>query len=366
MKILHLSRNVERDRFIGSLVGTAVGDSLGELVLRACLGQLGSNMRPELVDGSFVETIVERIGRLRYTDDTAMAIGLAESILARSAVDPQYLGGRFHANFNREPWRGYADGPGMVFLTVETQNVPYTEAAWQVGNALYGPPGSFGNGASMRIAPLGLYYWDQADLYQHARDSAIPTHTHPIAIDGAAVLAKAVAKCVGLRTTDGFDHRSFLIELHDFARTLEMRSKIESIIELCRRGVAEQEAAFQLGQGVATHESVPFALYSFLKHPHSFEDCLFCAVTNGGDTDTVGAMACAISGAFLGQKAIPRRWKTRLENLDYLLKLANWLWARKSGSRVPRRRELRRCIETWDREIKEAAMEQLEELQPLD
>ncbi|MCP4666586.1 MAG: hypothetical protein GY849_09475 [Deltaproteobacteria bacterium] len=59
-----------------------------------------------------------------------------------------------------------------------------------------------------------------------------------------------------------------------------------------------------------------------MRHPHSFEDCIFCAIMNGGDRDTLGAMAGAISGAYLGIGAVPRSWKDKLENRPYLEPLA--------------------------------------------
>jgi poly(ADP-ribose) glycohydrolase ARH3 len=73
---------------------------------------------------------------------------------------------------------------------------------------------------------------------------------------------------------------------------------------------------------VAVHESLPFALYAFLRHPQSFEACLLCATLNGGDRDTLGAMACAISGAYLGAEAIPRAWWKKLENRRHIEDLA--------------------------------------------
>ena len=67
---------------------------------------------------------------------------------------------------------------------------------------------------------------------------------------------------------------------------------------------------------------MPFAVYAFLRYSNSYEECLFCAILNGGDRDTLGAMACAISGAYLGLKAVTEVWRGRLENLDYIEKLA--------------------------------------------
>jgi poly(ADP-ribose) glycohydrolase ARH3 len=70
------------------------------------------------------------------------------------------------------------------------------------------------------------------------------------------------------------------------------------------------------------HESLPFALYAFLHHPRSYEECLLCAILNGGDRDTLGAMACAVSGAYLGVEAIPQAWREKLEKREYIENLA--------------------------------------------
>lgn len=78
--------------------------------------------------------------QLRYTDDTAMAIGLAESITRRGSLDNRHLGHTFRSNFLREPWRGYASGPPAVFSLVTDLGISYTEAA----RRLVGGTGSFG------------------------------------------------------------------------------------------------------------------------------------------------------------------------------------------------------------------------------
>jgi poly(ADP-ribose) glycohydrolase ARH3 len=70
---------------------------------------------------------------------------------------------------------------------------------------------------------------------------------------------------------------------------------------------------------------MPFAVFSFLLHAQSFEECIFCAIMNGGDRDTLGAMAGAISGAYLGIDAIPLAWREKLENLAYIEHLASTL-----------------------------------------
>ena len=104
-----------------------------------------------------------------------------------------------------------------------------------------------------------------------------------------------------------------------------MRDKIRDVGDLIFGQTHPSVAARQLGRTVAVHESLPFALYSFLRHPRSFEDCLFCAVLHGGDRDTLGAMACAISGAYLGIESIPQSWIQKLENRSDIEDLASRL-----------------------------------------
>lgn len=107
-----------------------------------------------------------------------------------------------------------------------------------------------------------------------------------------------------------------------FARTPDIRDKMMRVRELLAQNTTPHDAANHLGRGVAVHESMPFAIYAFLRHPHSYEQCLLCAVLNGGDRDTLGSMACAISGAYLGIEAIPQVWLNKLENRQHIEDLA--------------------------------------------
>jgi poly(ADP-ribose) glycohydrolase ARH3 len=294
-----------RSKFLGGMVGSALGDAIGELAFR---GLEEAALRAEIAQRDV----------LVYTDDTAMAIGLAESITQTGSLDAQHLGDTFRANFKHEPWRGYASGPLIIFSLVERYGISYSEAA----RSLFGGQGSFGNGAAMRIAPVGLFFHDSPDLYEQTCVSAAVTHAHPIGVDGAAVLAWAVAQAVKLDPQGPFPFDHFSQGLVERARTPAMRDKMTLLRTLIAEDVPSPEAAERLGRSVAVHESLPFALYAFLRHPKSFEECLFCAILNGGDRDTLGAMACAVSGAYLGVEAIPQTWREKLENRQYVEGLA--------------------------------------------
>ena len=292
-------------KYLGGMVGSALGDAIGELAFRY-----------PSKEGLCIQ--LDQLREFRYTDDSAMSIGIAESILKKGFLDQQDLGETFRTNFEREPWRGYASGPPTIFSMVERLGITYAEAA----RSLFGGSGSFGNGAAMRIVPVGLFFHNSPDLYKEACISASVTHAHPVGKDGAAVQARAISLAVKLDPREAFPLSTFIDELIDFASTPEIEEKILLVQRLIDAHAPPSSAAEQLGRTVAVHESMPFALYSFLCHLKSFEDCLYRAILHGGDRDTLGAMVGAVSGAYLGIESIPQSWRQRLENRSSIEDLA--------------------------------------------
>ncbi len=298
------------DKIRGAMLGGALGDAIGELAFR-------------LGDRAALTAAVDRRPSLVYTDDTAMAIGVANVLVAHGDLDPETLGRRFHADYRREPWRGYGPGPPALFALVEREGLSYAATA----RRLYGGAGSFGNGAAMRVAPIGLFVSPGPELEYLARASAKATHAHPVGVDGAVVQAAAVASAVDLDPAAPFDAADFGRRLADIARTSEMRTRLASVERLLVEGARPARAAAEFGFGIAVQDSLPFALYAFLTHPDSFENCLFFAALHASDRDTVGAMACAVSGAYLGVDAIPAKWLAKLENRHLVDTLARRLAA---------------------------------------
>lgn len=296
-------------RFLGAMVGSALGDAIGEMAFHA----------------RSAEVLYEHVTAadyLEYTDDTAMAIGLAQSLVANGKVVEQHLGDTFRTNYDIEPWRGYAMGPPTIFHRVKHEHIGYRQAASEI----YKGQGSFGNGAAMRIAPLGVFYYDQADLYARVEEASVVTHTHPIAIDGAALVATAMAASMRLDPDAGFPRDAMARQLIDTCRTTEMCDKMTQVYELLQNTkTSDYQVGRELKLSVSTHESVPFALFSFLKYAQSFEQCLLCSCMHGGDRDTMAAMACAVSGAYLGVDAIPQAWRDKLENRATIEDLAQKL-----------------------------------------
>ena len=290
-----------RRKFSGSLLGTGVGDSLGA-GLAWGLAKLGRDLAP------------------RYTDDTHMMIGVAESLIARGGFDEEHMFLTFVRNWEREPWRGYGPGPPIVFRAYRRGLDPA-----EVARSLYPGGGSFGNGAAMRIAPIACFYYDDLDeLRRVAAGSARLTHTHPLGVEGAVIQALAIAYAI--RTRPGQLKPLDLVEaLHAEAESRVFKRKLRALQALLLEQPDKRRIVRELGNSVEAFNSVPTAIFSFLA-TRSFEQALRLAVGLGGDADTIGAMTGALAGAYYGVEGIPARWLDELENRAYIEELAIKLW----------------------------------------
>lgn len=136
--------------------------------------------------------------------------------------------------------------------------------------------------------------------------SALPTHVHPLGIEGAQLLALAVA--IALRDVP-FDKRTFWAELRRRATTADFQDRL-----LLAEQVQSADELLRLGNGIAAQDSAVTAIACFTLWPDSYEDVVANAILLGGDTDTIAAMAGAIAGAHLGIHAIPSRFLQCLED----------------------------------------------------
>jgi poly(ADP-ribose) glycohydrolase ARH3 len=303
-----MERVTHRAKFRGALVGAAVGDALGApfegmaTVPPATLSALGHARGP-----------------LRFTDDTHMTLGLAQSLVERRGFDGAHMAAAFARNFAAEPWRGYGAGPPEVFRRLEA-GVPWDQAA----RTLFGGDGSFGNGAAMRVAPVALLTCPRLpETAWLARQTARITHAHPLGIEGAVLQACAITLLLQHSPAAPLDVARFLRMVQE---PLEGPSYPEALDLIGRRLAAgDRNAGPEFGHGVAATEAVPAALYAFLRTPDSFAEVIRYAIGLGGDTDTIASMAGALAGAYLGEEAIPACWRGEVEGADELRRLADAL-----------------------------------------
>jgi len=305
-----------QDRYCGCLLGLALGDAVGSPL---------EGMSADMIFQFFGDTqdlmSVPADRLLHYTDDTQMMVGVAQTLLEYGRIVEDPLCQRFAANL--QPHRGYGGGTLAILQAVANGR------RWRHLTESLFPGGSFGNGAAMRVAPVGLFFRDDLNrVWDEARLSALPTHVHPLGIEGAQLLATAVALAA---SSDMFDSASFYGELIQRATTDEFRWLLSTAAAL-----TPDDSVSILGSGIEAHRSVVTSIACFALSPRSYVDAVGRAVGLGGDTDTIGAMTGALSGAHLGILGLPSSLVEKLENgemgRDAILALSLDLCRRAGGT----------------------------------
>ncbi|MGW4959126.1 ADP-ribosylglycohydrolase family protein [Nonomuraea sp. NPDC004186] len=245
-------------------------------------------------------------GPWQWTDDTEMACSVYRVLADHGAIDQDKLAASFAHRHDFD--RGYGPATNRMLRLVREGG------DWRTLSAeLFDGKGSWGNGAAMRVAPLGGWFAD--DLPQVVRQavlSAQVTHTHPEAVAGAIAVAVATAVTVN---EPGLPAGRFL----DRVREHVPASMVHDGIAEARQLLTISDpvlAARMLGNGrqVSAHDTVPFTLWVAARERHDFEAAMWTTAAAGGDVDTT----CAIVGGIVAvaeNAHLPQEWRRRCEPL---------------------------------------------------
>lgn len=218
----------------------------------------------------------------KYTDDTVMTLAVAKWLMEDTTHSEAEL-----VRCMQELGRAHImAGYGSRFIRWILSNNPH-------------PYGSWGNGSAMRVSPVGLFADSETEVLQLARITANVTHNHPEGIKGA----EAVALAVYLNK----HHSSMSLS----SRKEITKSKIESLFGYdLSRILDEIRPTYQFD--VSCKGSVPEAIIAYLES-ESVEDCVRNAISIGGDSDTIAAIACAIFMAGENSQKEKNAWVNEFE-----------------------------------------------------
>lgn|GEM_PF-327758 len=281
-----------------SLEGLSVGDAFGEKFF----------VHPDVVEGLIAARAIPSASWWSYTDDTQMALSIVSVLREYGIVNQEILAQSFAARY--DSGRGY--GQAVQKLLTQIKN----GESWQkVASSLFDGQGSYGNGAAMRVAPLGAFFAEDLSLVvSSARASAEVTHTHREAIAGA--VAVAVAAAWAWRVKDSIpDPQDFLNSILAFVPDSEVRSKLILARDLGETSVDSAVAVLGNGTLVSAQDTVPFALWCAAQHLDSYEEALWLTVSGLGDRDTTCAIAGGIVALSAGIESIPTKWLQAREPL---------------------------------------------------
>ncbi|NLU65720.1 ADP-ribosylglycohydrolase family protein [Streptomyces sp. HNM0574] len=291
---LDLPRGERVARALASLRGLAVGDALGSQFF---------------VPGNYTRLHRRDVppAPWQWTDDTEMACSVVAVLAEHGGIDQDALAASFAAHHDVD--RGYGPAVNRMLRQIRQEDGDWHELA----AALFDGRGSWGNGAAMRVAPLGAWFaGDPRRAAEHAELSAYVTHQHREAVAGtiavacAASLVASGASGAGAGSGSGGGGRSRAERLADGAEllggVLELvpRSAVQAGVRRARDMLDYDDtgtvaAVLGCGRRTSAHDTVPFTLWAAARNLGAYEDALWDSAQAGGDVDTT----CAIVGGIV-------------------------------------------------------------------
>ena len=321
-----MRQTTPRDRFRGCLLGLAAGDALGTTL----------EFKPP---GTF-QPIDDLIGggpfRLepgQWTDDTSMALCLAESLIEMGGFDPDDQMRRYLR------WRdeGHLSSTGDCFdigITIGKALSSYELTSEPYSGSV--DPWSAGNGSLMRLAPVPMFFAaDPAEAIDRSADSSRTTHGAQEAVDACRYFAGFLVGAL-----NGVDKETLLSAAYCPVENLWERSPLaEAIARVANGSFKDREPPEIKGSGYVV-ESMEAALWAFHRS-EDFRAGALLAGNLGDDADTTAAIYGQIAGAYYGVEAIPAEWRERLSMADEIRSMADGLYDYAAQSLAARLRDVR-------------------------
>ncbi len=301
----------DESTYAAVMAALAVGDALGYLVERRWPGPRGEWFRGL---EEYLEWAGYGGGEIPYSDDTEMAVFLAETLIETCGFDPDLFMSK--AAERAMLWERYYGGGTAAVIEAVRGGTHWSVAAREA----YGGRGNMGNGAAMRAAPIPLFYGVREEVEYFAEAQAVVTHTHPVAIEGARLIALAIHYSL-----EGLGPGEVLEALINDTQHPHYLGKLRAIKHLLNASPAR--VANTLGNGGAADESVPAAIYAHVRGSGEPLQTLLTALSLGGDTDTIAAMALPITAAHTGNLGnIPSEIVAKVEAIDNIAALGKKLY----------------------------------------
>ena len=316
--------NEKYKHILGCLIGVAAGDAMGMPT---------SMMSPETIRRYFPEYITDfqpaPNGHLLHhgmvagqvTDDTQQTLLVADSIIANRRVDPEDIANRLIQ------WGEEIHAFDSMFVGPSTLRALY---AIRSGKSIKesGPTGDT-NGATMRIAPVGIF--GQGDLdktLDNVENACLATHNTNIAIAGSAAVAMAIGCGISgekdidliiakaLMAVENGMHRGNIWYGASIIQRTQLALKI--ISQNSTRETIMRDLYDIIGSGVQISETVPLCLAVFKMSKGNPIDAIEITTNLGGDCDTTSAIVGSICGAYSGVSAFPAKWIEKLEEVNHI------------------------------------------------
>jgi ADP-ribosyl-[dinitrogen reductase] hydrolase len=291
------------DRFYGSLIGLAVGDAMGAPLEFKSPGSF-EPVSDMMGDGP------HHLEPGEWTDDTSMALCLAESLIETGKFDPVDQLSRYLLWY-RNGHLSVNDKCFDIGNTTREALMIFEET----GESYPGPENEYsaGNGSLMRLSPVPLFYMSNPkDAIEMSGKSSRTTHNHPLAVDACRYMGGLIqGALIGTSKEKLLSEKYSPIEGYWDDNPLE--TKIDEVVS---GSFKRKEPPEIRGRGYVV-KSLEAALWAFYKS-NSFEEGCLLAVNLGEDADTTGAIYGQLAGAYYGFSNIPKTWTKKLAKQDMI------------------------------------------------
>lgn len=286
-------KRIVEDKVHGCLLGIAIADSIGA----GFEGCVRDDIQDRFGDKETMFRFAADAKRW-YTDDTEMSLAVAKYLVGQNEISPIELMGTFVDEYHS--WRGYGRGT-QVLVDAFRRDCEYEHLAQHLF-----PGGSWGNGAAMRAAPVGIrFHSNEQQVWEQTRLSAWPTHRSELGIEGAQLIAMATTFAM---TSERITPKVLSDALRPFSKTMVFSKQL-----LALASVTKESDLRQFGNGIEAHESVVTAIGCFSLFPDDYVQSVATAIWQAGDTDTIAAMTGALCGVRVGYSGIDPGLSEELE-----------------------------------------------------
>ena len=303
-----MSKTIE-DKYLGSMIGLAVGDALGapvEFTQKDTFEPIYSYRR----GGKFNVDIGE------YTDDTAMTLCLAQSLIEKKGIDQKDQLSKYLKWFEEGYMSANKRSIGCGKVTLRSLYRYMSKNCSECGNSRLTK--GAGNGSLMRIAPVALFYANNIKLaMEMAVKSSLTTHGLPICSDASMYMTALIIGAIEGKSKDELLSVDYAETLFNYIENYTFHQEVVEIAKGDYKNKSRDEIEAK-GYVIKTLESALWAFYN----TSTFDEGLILVVNLGDDADTVGAVYGQLAGAYYGIDSIAKEYKENLMRRELIEELA--------------------------------------------
>jgi len=306
-----------QDKYRGCLLGLAIGDALGA-TLEFCKPGSFTHIKDIIGGGPF------HLKPGEWTDDTSMALCLAESLITKKEFDPKDQLERYLKWYKD----GYLSSNGICFdigITTLSSLMKFKETH----EPYCGPTDEYtaGNGSLMRLAPVPLFYANNPEIgIMMSGESSRTTHQAPVAIDACRYFGALIIGVLGGNNSEKNKKEEILSPFYSpiagYWDKYPLTSKLNDVIVNSSFKTRNPPDIRGSGYVMKTLEASLWAFYC----SNTFEEGCLMAANLGDDADTTAAIYGHLAGAFYGEIGIPTRWLSTLAHKEKITEMADEIY----------------------------------------